>query len=209
MATLTGRHAGAAWAGCALLLAACAAGASIAPSVSPSFDLPPEPAEKAIVVDGEALTVLEDPATDPAVGEPLPALSGTSTRGEPMDIGPGDGPMAIMVVAHWCPHCQAEVALLSDHLRVNGMPEDIRVVAVSTAIDETRGNFPSTRWLANAEWPVETIIDDADGSALQALGVPAFPALVLVDGEGNVALRVTGSLDGPTFDQALDTLRGG
>jgi hypothetical protein len=235
MITTTGRRLAAASACLALLLAACAStttptsdgdgastgstapqpSASVAASEAAvatpagSFVLPQEPAAEAIAVDGEALPLLEDPASDPAVGEPLPGLSGTSTRGEPMEIGPGDGPMAILVVAHWCPHCQSEVALLSDHLRVNGMPEDIRVVAVSTAVDETRGNYPPAQWLADAEWPVETLIDDADGTALRTLGVPAFPALVLVDGDGNVTLRVTGGLNGPTFDQGLDTLRGG
>ncbi|HEX2884232.1 MAG TPA: hypothetical protein VHQ42_06645 [Candidatus Limnocylindria bacterium] len=236
MITSTGRRLAAAPACVALLLAACASAAtptgegdSSAPtgSATPptsasapaseaaeatpagSFTLPQEPAAEAIVVDGEALPLLEDPASDPAVGERLPGLSGTSTRGDPMEIGPGDGPMAILVVAHWCPHCQSEVALLSDHLRVNGMPEDIRVVAISTAVDETRGNYPPAQWLADAEWPVETLIDDADGTALRTLGIGAFPALVLVDGDGNVTLRVTGGLNGPTFDQGLDTLRGG
>jgi hypothetical protein len=234
MTIKTGRRLAGAPAGVVLLLAACASAASptgegdAPPSISPtaavasassapseapgpssSLELPAEPAEEGVVVEGEALAVLEDPANDPAVGAPLPALSGTSTSGEPMTIGPDDGPLAILVIAHWCPHCQSEVALLSDHLRVNGMPEDIRVVAISTAIDETRGNYPSAQWLLNAEWPAETLIDDGDGTALQALGIPAFPALVLVDGDGNVTLRVTGGLNGDTFDQGLDTLRGG
>ncbi len=227
MTITTGRRLAGAWAGLALILAACASAAAptgegtatasigrttaASPTAAPSADLEPpaEPAEEAIVVDGEPLAVLEDPANDPAVGTPLPRLSGASTSGEPMEIGPDDGPMAILVVAHWCPHCQSEVALLSDHLRVNGLPEDIRVVAISTAIDEARGNYPSTQWLANAEWPIETLIDDGEGTALRTLGVPAFPALVLVDGEGNVTLRVTGGLNGETFDQGLDTLRGG
>jgi hypothetical protein len=37
--------------------------------------------------------------------------------------------------------------------------------------------------------------------------VQAFPGLVLVDADGAVTLRVTGSLNGPTFDQALEMLR--
>ncbi len=226
MTITTGRRLAGTWAGIALLLAACASAAAptgegtptaigpttaASPTAAPSADLEPpaEPAEAAIVVEGEPLAVLEDPANDPAVGARLPRLSGASTSGERMEIGPDDGPMAILVVAHWCPHCQSEVALLSDHLRVNGLPEDIRVVAISTAIDEARGNYPSTQWLANAEWPIETLIDDGEGTALRTLGIPAFPALVLVDGEGIVTLRVTGGLNGETFDQGLDTLRGG
>lgn len=175
------------------------------PSSAPSWRA--EPAEAAVEVAGEALAVLEDPAADAAVGVEIPTVTGVDVDGAPIVIGPTDGPMAIMVVAHWCPHCQAEVALLSDHLRVNGLPDDVRVVAISSAIDATRGNFPSAQWLADAEWPVDTLIDDEDSTALRAFGIAAFPSLVLVDEAGAVTLRVTGSLDGPTFEQALDVLR--
>lgn len=197
-----------------LVLTACAsAGVEVEPSAPDSPAGAPswraEPADVAIEVTGDELAVLEDPAADAAVGVEIPTVTGLDVNGAPIVIGPTDGPMAIMVVAHWCPHCQAEVALLSDHLRVNGLPDDVRVVAISSAIDATRGNFPSARWLAEAEWPVDTLIDDADSTALRAFGIAAFPSLVLVDEAGAVTLRVTGSLDGPRFEQALDILRDG
>ncbi|MET0460112.1 MAG: hypothetical protein ABW195_12755, partial [Ilumatobacteraceae bacterium] len=65
-----------------------------------------------VVVTGEPLPEGEGSA-DPAIGDPAPALSGFDYAGQAVDIAPGtDGPMMVVFLAHWCPHCNAEVPVL-------------------------------------------------------------------------------------------------
>src|SRR5680860_677016 len=52
---------------------------------------------------------------DSAVGTPAPTMTGTALDGESIKIEPGDGtPKAIVFLAHWCPHCQREVPVVTD-----------------------------------------------------------------------------------------------
>ncbi len=53
---------------------------------------------------------------DPAIGETIPTLDGKSVDdGAAVTIGPDGGggePQMIVFLAHWCPHCRAEVPRL-------------------------------------------------------------------------------------------------
>jgi thiol-disulfide isomerase/thioredoxin len=166
----------------------------------------PEPARDPIAIEGTPLPALEDPAVDAAVGQQLPTLTGIGVDGEPMTIGPGDGPMVIVVLAHWCPHCQAELPVLVDVLEREGVPEGVTVVGLSTSISAVRANYPPSAWLEREGWLKPTLIDDADSSALQALGITAFPGLVAVDGDGAVLGRLTGGIGGDQFSAILADL---
>jgi hypothetical protein len=165
-----------------------------------------EPARAAVRVRGTALPAFTDPASDAAIGQPIPQLNGTDLSGAPISVGPDDGPTAIVVLAHWCSHCQAEVPVLVDHLASSGMPDGVRLVAVSTAIDPARPNFPPSSWLDREGWAVPTLVDDGSSSALAALGVNSFPGFVFVDADGRVVQRYTGEMPAEAFDQAVRAL---
>lgn len=61
-------------------------------------------------VTGTHLEVLADGNDDPAVGTSAPVLDGLTFSGETVTLGgPSDTPTLAVFVAHWCPHCQAEV----------------------------------------------------------------------------------------------------
>jgi hypothetical protein len=143
---------------------------------------------------------------DPAAGEELPTLSGTGVSGAPLTISPDDGPMAVVILAHWCSHCQAEVPVLTDYLAANGMPEGVTIKALSTSIQAASPNYPPSAWLQREEWPVPTLTDDAASSGLQALGVTSFPGFVFVDAEGRVVQRMTGEIGAEAFDQIVRSL---
>ena len=165
-----------------------------------------EPAPDPIGISGEALAAYPASGTDPAIGQAIPTLSGTSIDGEPMTIGPGDGPMAIVILAHWCPHCQAEVPVIVDFLTANGLPDGVRLVGLSTSINRAQPNYPPSAWLTREGWTVPTMTDDAGSSALAALGLGNFPAFVFVDGDGRVVQRATGEIGADAFDQAIRAL---
>lgn len=156
-----------------------------------------------VEVSGTPLPELTDPADDPAVGMTFPTLTGVDQSGEPMTISADDGPVMVLFVAHWCPHCQREVPVVQDWVDDGGLPDGVDLVTVSTAIDPQRPNYPPDAWLETEGWTAPVLVD-ADNTAATATGLPAFPYFVAVDGDGKVALRVTGEL---TTDQ-LDAIAG-
>lgn len=165
-----------------------------------------EPATTPIGVAGTPLPALTDPTNDPAVGRPIPTLTGTDLSGAPITIGPEGGAQAIVIVAHWCPHCQAELPLLVDYLESTGMPDGVELVAVSTSIDPVRPNYPPSAWLEGEGWTAPTLVDDADSTALAALGMSNFPGFVFVDADGEVFGRITGEIPMATFDEIVNSL---
>ncbi len=165
-----------------------------------------EPATTPIQVEGTVLPALDTSGTDAAVGQPIPSLTGTDLEGDPMTIGPGDGPMAIVIVAHWCPHCQNEIPVLVDDMAANGVPEGVEVVTISTSINQAQPNYPPSAWLEREGWTAPTLIDDANSSALAALGMTSFPGFVFVDADGNVVMRTTGEIPVETWRQALASI---
>ena len=165
-----------------------------------------EPASQPVAVTGQQLPALTDPATDPAVGQPIPELSGVGLDGQPLTIGPGDGPMAIVVLAHWCPHCQAELPALVDYLAQGSMPAGVSIVGISTAIDPVRPNYPPSAWFDREGWTQPTLTDDANSTALRALGVNSFPGFVFVAADGTVAQRITGDIGVEQLTQILESL---
>lgn len=165
-----------------------------------------EPARVATAVTGEALPTLADPANDAAIGRPIPSLTGIDLSGEPISIGPSDGPMAIVLLAHWCGFCQAEVPILVDYLASTGMPEGVELVTISTSIDPARTNYPPSTWLEREGWTPPTLVDDATNGALRALGMTSFPGFIFVDADGRVVQRTTGQLPAAAFDLAVRSL---
>ena len=165
-----------------------------------------EPARAATAVSGNPLPALADPASDPAIGQPIPSLTGIDLAGEPISIGPSDGPMAIVLLAHWCGFCQAEVLILVDYVASTGMPDGVELVTISTSIDPARPNYPPSTWLEREGWTAPTLVDDATSGALRALGMSSFPGFVFVDADGRVVQRATGQLPSEAFDQMVRSL---
>ena len=76
----------------------------------------------------------------------MPALSGFDYAGQAVDIAPGtDGPMMVVFLAHWCPHCNAEVPVLLDWEASGDIPADLQVVGVSTGVSADAAELPARR----------------------------------------------------------------
>jgi len=165
-----------------------------------------EPASDPIGITGQPLATFTGSGADPAVGQVIPTLTGTDLDGNPITIGPDDGPVAIAILAHWCPHCQAEVPVIVDYLASTGMPDGVRLVGLSTSINRAQPNYPPSAWLKNEGWTAPTMTDDANNRALGALGVRSFPGFVFVDGEGRVVQRASGEIGAAAFDQAVNAI---
>lgn len=161
----------------------------------------------AVVIDGAALPELA--GADTALGAPAPTATGTGFDGLRVDLLADGEPTVVAFFAHWCPVCQSEVDELSDHLRDGGLPDDVRVVAVSTGVQPESGNYPPSAWFADEQWPSPILLDDADNSLAQAYGLSAYPFWAVVDTGGSIAARLSGAIGPAEFDELVDIARAG
>ena len=160
----------------------------------------------AVEITGDPLApVGTDP--DPAVGAPAPEISGADFGGEAVTVGGrSDKPTAILLVAHWCGYCQDEIPAVQQWINANGFPEDVDLVSIITFNDKNRPNYPPDTWLREEGWTVPVIVDDARSSAMNVLGGTAVPYWVLLDADGNVIDRFTGTA---TVDEVVNRFPGG
>jgi len=157
----------------------------------------------AATVDGTGLARYTSPEGDAAVGDTAPVIEGRDRDGDQITVPEAGRPTILLFLAHWCPHCRAEVPVVQDWVDDGGVPDGVDLVAVATSIDESRPNYPPSNWLETEGWTSPTVAD-ADGSAAQAYGLSSFPYWVVVDGSGQVVLRVTGELTPDQLDQLVD-----
>jgi thiol-disulfide isomerase/thioredoxin len=160
-------------------------GETVVPSTDDGFG--------AVAVNGAALPEAGEGA-DPATGLAAPTVEGAGLDGTPVTAPVPGEPTVVMFVAHWCPHCQAEVPRIAEWLAAEGMPEGVELVTVATANQPSAGNFPAGAWLHREGWPVPTVLDDEAQTAAEAYGVAGFPYFVAVDAEGTVVARASGEI---------------
>jgi cytochrome c biogenesis protein CcmG, thiol:disulfide interchange protein DsbE len=160
-----------------------------------------------IEVSGEPLPAYASGGDDPAIGMTAAALSGQDFEGEQVTIEPGDGTAKVLVfLAHWCPHCQAEVPVIQGWVDDGNLPDDVELFAVSTAARSDQPNYPPSEWLAREGWSGGIVLDDADTNAAAAFGLTSYPYLVFVDADGRVVQRAAGELPVEDFSQMVQEL---
>ncbi len=134
-----------------------------------------------VKVSGTPLPVYDSSASsDPAVGKTVPTLTGSSVGdGGAVTIGPdtGDGePQAIVFVAHWCPHCQAEVPRLVA-LAKEGVFDGVKVSAVATSTDDRARQLPAVGVAEDRGLAVPGAGRQQDRYRGQGLRAPRVPVL--------------------------------
>ena len=83
-------------------------------------------AVKTPTISGDPLPQFENPNSDPAVGLAAPEVSGTDFTGRATAIKADGRPKVVIFLAHWCPHCQAEVPLIQTRPYLSSQFEDLR-----------------------------------------------------------------------------------
>ncbi len=160
------------------------------------------------VVAGEPLPRYDDATPSGGVGLTAPTVTGAGFDGSPASIAAGR-PTAVVFLAHWCPHCQAEVPMVEAWLDGGGLPEGTDLIGVSTGVDRARANYPPQAWLEAEGWSAPLLVDSEDGAVAGAFGLSAFPFWVILDGDGMVVARVAGGVDLAAVGQALESLATG
>ena len=145
-----------------------------------------------VEAEGEMLVQLEDPNNDPARGKIAPVVNGFGFDGAPLTIAPTGKPMLVVFLAHWCPHCNAEIPRLIEWKDSGAMPADLGVVGVSTGARDDAPNWPPSQWVVDKAWPWPVMADNEDQNAAVAFGVSGYPGLILLNGDGKVLARRSG-----------------
>lgn len=186
--------------GVVALLAAVAALASGNPGSG-------RPQTAPVEVSGQTLPAFVDSGADAAVGMPAPVLRGVGFDGEPVAVEPAGRPLAVIFAAHWCPHCQNEVAELSPWLDAQSANElGADGVVVSTGVDPKAPNYPPSDWFEREQWPTPVLLDSDAREGAGAYGLSGYPFFTFSDARGDVVGRVSGAIGAETFDSIVGRL---
>ena len=160
-----------------------------------------------VTVSGTPLpTFGGDTANDPAIGMTIPTVTGKSFDGTPVTIEATGSPQMLMFVAHWCPHCQREVPIVSDWLKQGGLPAGVQLSTVATGTSADAPNYPPSAWLEKNDWPSPIMADSSNADAATAFGLESYPYFVWVDGDGKVAARASGELTTDQIESVVQQL---
>jgi thiol-disulfide isomerase/thioredoxin len=119
-------------------------------------------------------------------------------------IEPDGTPKIVVFLAHWCPHCQAEVPVIQQWIDDGNLPDDVEMISISTLANEVRDNFPTNEWLEQEGWTPPVMLDDEVGSLALAYGLGSTPQFMVLDGENTNLIRVSGELTTEQLNLLVD-----
>ena len=173
-------------------------------------DLSNLPTSQPVTFTGDALPTFDPDNTgniapagevpDLAAGLLAPLLSGLDFQGDAVTIDPAaNGPYLIVFLAHWCPHCNAEVPRLLDWKGSGGVPAELNVIGVATAVSSSAPNFPPAQWFSDKGWSWPVMVDESQGdgvagTAASIYGASGWPYFVIIGADGLVKARVSGEV---------------
>ena len=124
---------------------------------------------------------------------PAPTFSAPNENSEIISLEKNGNAKALLFLAHWCGYCQKELPIVQNLINTVGVPNGVEVIAVATAIDRGRENYPPQKWLADEGWS-ELQLYDLEREIGAAYGLNAFPYWVFLDKDLNVVARQTGNI---------------
>lgn len=137
----------------------------------------------------------------PLIGQPLPAITGTTLAGETFSSASlGGRPAVINVWASWCAPCVTEHPLLLDLARDHAGDLQLVGVVYQDTVESARAFVDR---LGNGGWPD---VNDASGRIAIDLGVVGPPETYFVDAQGIVRYRHIGPLSAQVLAEQLSTL---
>ena len=130
---------------------------------------------------------------DIVAGLQAPIFSAPNENSEIISLEKNGNAKALLFLAHWCGYCQKELPIVQNLINTVGVPNGVEVIAVATAIDRGRENYPPQKWLADEGWS-ELQLYDLEREIGAAYGLNAFPYWVFLDKDLNVVARQTGNI---------------
>lgn len=149
-----------------------------------------------VTVEGEGLPFLQSGADDPAIGQTAPTVTGEDWEGNQHTIGPSDTAKIVVMLAHWCPHCQRELPLIESWVDSGAVPEGVEVYGATVLTNRVRDGdtWPPQDWLIENGWSSPTIMDDQDQSIVNAYGMTGTPTYVVLGPDNENLGRISGEI---------------
>lgn len=145
-------------------------------------------------------------SADPSIGAAAPEVVGASFDLSDVAIVDDGRAKVLVFLAHWCPHCQAEVPSVQEWIEAGGKPDNVDLYSVATSIDELRPNYPPDAWLTREGWTAPVLVDP-DNTVSFAYGLTSFPFWVFVNSDGTVAGRISGEIPQDQLTPIFEVLR--
>ena len=167
-----------------------------------------------VTVDGSVLPPPPQAGNDTALGLVAPVLAGESFDGSVVTTASEGGPVMVVFLAHWCPHCNDEIPRLLELEDAGRFPDDLKIVGVSTGVRADLVNFPPSEWIVETGWVWPVLVDGVDFTngffmGAEAFGVNAFPFITVVGADGTVLGRWSGESEPDDFIAKLDAALAG
>jgi cytochrome c biogenesis protein CcmG, thiol:disulfide interchange protein DsbE len=149
-----------------------------------------------VTVEGDNLPFFESASGDVAIGVTAPTVTGETFDGETLTIGPDGNAKIIVMLAHWCPHCQAEVPVVQGWVEDGGLPEGVDLYGVTVLTNRVRDGrtWPPQDWLEGEGWTSPTIKDDQQSSIVNAYGMTGTPTYVVLGPDNENLGRISGEI---------------
>jgi thiol-disulfide isomerase/thioredoxin len=149
-----------------------------------------------VTVEGDDLPFLQTGAPDPAIGLTAPTVTGETFDGEELTIGPDGNAKIVVMLAHWCPHCQAEVPLVQSWVESGGLPDGVDLYGVTVLTNRVRDGrtWPPQDWLESEGWTSPTIKDDQQSSIVNAYGMTGTPTYMVLGTDNENLGRISGEI---------------
>ena len=149
-----------------------------------------------VTVEGNSLPFFESGSADPAVGLTAPTVSGEDWEGNEYTIGPDGRAKIVVMLAHWCPHCQREVPVVQDWIDAGEVPEGVDIYGTTVLTNRVRDGdtWPPQDWLEDEGWTSPTIMDDQSGSIVEAYGMTGTPTYVVLGPDNENLGRLSGEI---------------
>ena len=161
---------------------------------------------RAVSVTGDALVEFPEGGKDAAVGRQIPTIEGKTFDGKNVAIGNDGRPKVILLLAHWCSVCQAEVPVVQEWIDTSGVPEGVDFYSIATSTSDGQANYPPSEWLEREGWTLPVVADSTAYEAADAFGLTAFPFFVFVNSDGTVSQRLVGAKSAAEITQAISQL---
>ena len=142
---------------------------------------------------------------EPAANMKAPVITGTDLNGNTI-TSENNSPTILLFLAHWCGYCQVEVKEIQDWIEDGGDMGSVKIFSILTSINSSQPNYPPDKWLNSEGWSFQSFTDNELNGVAQHFGIRGFPFWVLIDSNGDIVTRLSGSYTKDQFEIILSNL---
>ncbi len=142
---------------------------------------------------------------EPAANMKAPVINGTDLNGNSI-TSEINSPTILLFLAHWCGYCQVEVKEIQDWIDNGGNMGRVKMYSILTSINSSQPNYPPDKWLNSEGWSFQSFTDNELNGVAQHFGIRGFPFWVLIDSNGDIVTRLSGSYTKDQFEIILSNL---